>query len=82
MDHQYMPPAPMMQLVDVVRSANEECTNLLDTKPEVTSITEGVPMPNGTVARISCRRSKTGKITVTISPVSTQTAKVESDEAP
>jgi len=72
----------MMPLVMVVRSANEECTNLLDEKPNITTITEGIPMPDGTVARISCRRSKTGKITVTISQPTTQTAKVESDEAP
>jgi hypothetical protein len=57
----------MMQLVDVVRSANEECQNLLDSKPSLTSVTEGILMPDGkTLASIACKRSKTGKITVTI----------------
>jgi hypothetical protein len=58
-------PQPMLPLGAVVSSAMEECTNSLDQLPGFRSTTEAVETTQGE-ALITCRRSKSGEVSVTI----------------
>lgn len=76
-----LPPAPFVQPPAVIRSAGEECANILDligTTREA-SATEYFTLEDGTKYAFRCVRNAKGELTITIRPAKVAKARKASD---
>jgi hypothetical protein len=75
-----LPPTPFVQPALVIRSAGEECANLLDLTTPEASVTEYITLPDGSKYAFRCARNAKGALTITIKPAKARKAKVEASK--
>jgi hypothetical protein len=74
-----LPPAPFVAPPAIIRSAGEECANILDLigSTREASATEFITLPDGSKFAFRCVRNAKGELTITIKRAKVRTPKAE-----